>query len=450
MLELRTEGKTSRSDNEVSGTSGASFCVVNPHCLENIVRLSEASEVKASIDIVDERGVKLWPCGAPLSRALHERMQRRRLRQPLEASLEIENGVSMDRVIDDGLALIEQNPALEALAGQKGVPDMLRGLRSMALPGPLRLLLTLVRELRPHDYAASLAAMIVSTGLAHHAGFSKCDAGHLILAALVADIGEMYINPEYLDGARKLSPDEWKHVVWHPCLGEGFLKEFARFPAAVSDGVLHHHERFGGHGYPFQVTGEHLGMLHTLLGAADTVAAIIMRGGAGIADRVSATLHILPGEFPAPAVNFVTKMLAGLDEASSYCQGGGIAESIQPELERLCVAKCEAMNLVRGRHSLSVTNAADLALGLLLRIDQSLGAMAVYDFLRREAPEDKPAIMSKIRMIPDEISWRLRNLARNVYLEAGQSGNSLDLAALAGLVALLDPIPAAENQEPIS
>jgi hypothetical protein len=44
----------------------------------------------------------------------------------------------------------------------------------------------------------------------------------------------------------------------------------------------------------------------------------------------------------------------------------------------------------------------------------------------------------------------LRNLARNVYLDAGQSGNSQDLAALADLVALLDPIPAAENQETLS
>lgn len=52
-------------------------------------------------------------------------------------------------------------------------------------------------------------------------------------------------------------------------------------------------------------------------------------------------------------------------------------------------------------------------------------------------------------MIPDEISWRLRNLARNVYTEVGQSGNAQDLMALVKLVALLDPISARENQEPV-
>lgn len=446
MIELQTEGKMFRADYEVAGTSGASFCVVNPHYLENIVRLSDAFEIKVSTDIVDERGVTLWPRGAPVSSALRERISRRRLRQPLEMSLNIGDGVSMDSAISDCLALIERNQALEALAGQKGVQDMLRSLRSMTFPGPLRLLLTSVRERRPHDYAASLAAMIVSASVANHAGFGEHEAGSLILAALVNDIGEMYIDPKYLDGARALSPCEWKHVVWHPCVGEGFLKNFTRFPAAVKNGVLHHHERFGGHGYPFQVTGEHLGMLHTMLGAADTVAAIIMCGGAGLADRVSAALHIQPGEFPAPAVNFITKMLAGLDEALPDCQGSRIAESVLAELGRLSAAKREAMYLMRGGHRLTVTNAAGLALDVLLRIDQSLRATRAHDLTQREAPENDPAIMRKIRMIPDEISWRLRNLARTVYLYAGQSGNGQDLAALARLVGLLDPLSVATNQ----
>lgn len=448
MVEPESAGKMRRS--EVAGTSGTLFCVVNPHWLENILRLSEAFEIKASSDIVDDNGVKLWPCGAPVSHALHERMQKRRLRQPLEASLEIGNGVVMDRVISDGLALIGQNQALEALAGHKGLPDMLRSLRSMTLPGPLRLLLTSARELRRHDYDASLAAMIVAAGLAQRAGFSEGDAGSLILAALVNDVGEMYIDPEYLDSARELSPCEWKHVVWHPCVGQAFLTEFTRFPAAVNDGVLHHHERFDGHGYPFLVSGEHLGALHTMLGAADTVAAIIMRGGAGIADRVSLALRIVPGEFPAPTVNLVMKMLAGVGEESSHSQCGQFAESIRPHLERLRAAKHEAKKLSRGRHSLIVINAANLALNVLLRIDESLGATRVYDLLQLEVPENNPALMRKFRMVPDELSWRLRNLARNVHLQAGESGNLQDLTVLASLIAWLDPVPAVEKLEPAS
>ena len=441
MIEPRTEWGVISAQYEVAGTAGASFCEVNPHCLENIVHLSEAFEVNASSDIVDERGIKLWPRDVPISRALHERMQGRRLRQPLEVSLDIEDGVSMDSAIDDCLDLTEQTSALVTLAGQNGVQNMLRSLRTMTLPGPLRLLLTSARELRQHDYEASLAAMIVSAGLAHHAGFNERDAGHLMLAALVADIGEMYINPEYLDRTRNLAPSEWESIVWHPCVGEAFLREFTQFPAAVTDGVLHHHERFDGHGYPFQVSGERLGLRHTMLGTADTVAAIIMRGSAGLADRVLVALHILPGEFPPPVVKLITTMLDGREEKSSDCQGGGIAECILPELQRLRAAKREAVSLMHDEHGLTVINTAELALNLLLRIDRSLGAAKVYDLLQRKEPENDPAILSMIRTIPDELAWRLRNLARNVYLDAKQSGNLQDLTVLADLVALLDRIP---------
>lgn len=434
------------SDFEIASTSGASFGAVNPYLLDSIVRLSDVFEVTASSDIYDDKNITLWSVGAPVSRTLYERVHGQRLRHPLEASLEIGDGVSMSSAIRDCLALIERHQALKALAGRRAVLDMLNGLRSMALPEPLRLLLTSARELRPRDYEGSLAAMIVSAGLARHAGFSERDAGHLMLAALVADIGEMYINPELLDGTRELRHWEWQTIAWHPCVGEEFLKEFTRFPAAVTDGVLRHHERFDGHGYPFQVRGERLGVTHTMLGAADTVAAIVMRGGAGLADRVSVALHILPGEFPPPVVRLVTNMLEDLDETQPYRRSGEIAECILPELERLRAAKHEAMNLMEDEHGLAVNNAAEMALNLLLRIDQSLGAARVHDLLRRRTPEDDPTIVSMIRMIPDEIAWRLRHLARNVYLDAEQSGNPQDLAALANLLALLAPMPAAANR----
>ena len=58
-----------------SGTQSAAeaFCTVNAHCLENIVRLSDDMEVLASHDIVDDRGIKLWAKGKPVSRALQEK-----------------------------------------------------------------------------------------------------------------------------------------------------------------------------------------------------------------------------------------------------------------------------------------------------------------------------------------------------------------------------------------
>ena len=107
------------------------------------------------------------------------------------------------------------------------------------------------------------------------------------------------------------------------------------------------------------------------------------------------------------------------------------------------------MSLLRGEHSLTVVNAADQALDIFRRINRGLQAMGVHDFRQFEVSEDDLVSTGKIRPISDEISWRLRNLARNLLLDIELSGNSQDLATLAGLVTLLEQMPAAANQEPV-
>ena len=187
-----------RGEREIA-ESGKEFCAVNPHCLEEIVCLSDNMAVRASDDILDDRGTKLWAKGAPVSRALQEKMLRRRLQKPLEVSLDVDGGVTLESVVSDCLDLMKENPALEALGGAAGARAILRGARDMALPGPLKLLLTSTRENRKSSYNVGLAEMIISAGLAYGIGLGEQDAGKLILAALVHDIGEMYINPEYLE-----------------------------------------------------------------------------------------------------------------------------------------------------------------------------------------------------------------------------------------------------------
>lgn len=454
-VDFRSERSVFQSESEVAGTTGISFCAVNRHSLEAIVRLSERFDIRATRDVVDAQGVTLWRCGTRVSHAWRERLLGRRLRTPLEASLGVDAGMSISLIVEDSRALITEIPILAALTRAAGnaLDDALNALQTVNIPAPLGLLLTTLRTLRPRDYRASLATLIVATVLTHRAGLSAHESEHIVLAALLADIGEMFIDPDILDRNRKLGPSEWKSVTRHPVLGAEFLKAFTPFPASVTDGVLRHHERFNGRGYPFQVSGEHLGLRHTVLGAADTVAAIAMRSATNRVNRVLVAIHILPGEFPIPVAKFVTKMFTGLDGLS--CGGGSGDEdgaqraSFAAQLERLRAAKREATRLVHG-HGRTVANTADQALNVLLCIEQSLGATRVYELLQHGKLEDNPAIMDMIGAIPDEISWRLSSLARTVYLEAAQSSGARDLSVLGKLIALLDPVSAPTQEAPVS
>ncbi len=426
---------------KIAGDSKDSFCAVNEYCLESIVRLSDDMEVMASSDIYDDRGIKLWAKGKPVSRSLQEKMLLRRLQKPLEVSLDVERGATMESIVGDCFEIMKNKPALDALGSVPGAKGMLRGVRSMQLPAPLKLLLTSAREHKKHSYESSLAGMIICSGLAHGVGLNDHDASQLILSALVHDIGEMYINPEYLNGSRQLQPGEWKHVASHPCVGQAFLKEFTNFPKAVADCVLHHHERMDGSGYPFQLPGTGMSALGKLLCVADSACAIVMRGGSGLSERVSVALRIVPEEFPRAAVSCLTKALAHIKDDGAPQQSGSFSERVLPTLQQLRAARLMAETLVQGGFTSHATNAGQYALEAIRSIDKSLRATGVYELSQLEVLESDPAIMGEVCLVLNEVGWRLRNLARNIYLRTEQGGNANDLAIIADLVSALNEKP---------
>ena len=352
----------------------------------------------------------------------------------------------LEQIVDDCLALIGQNPCLEAIGGAKLARKTLQEVGRQRLPEPLKLVLTSARAHRPQGYQASMAAMIVSAGIGCHAGLSEYDTQHLVLGALLHDIGEMYVNPEYLDDARVLRPEEWEHVVWHPCISHSFLQEFATFPAAINNSVLQHHERPDGHGYPFRLARDQIGFLGALLGTADTVAAIIMQAKDDVAGRVSTALRLLPGEFPAAAITPIERALANVDGETAAPAPGRFADCLLPDLQRLRTARREAASLLCGGHGLAVLGAADLSLDLLLRIDQSLRATGVYDLSQLDTFERNPVLVHRMRQILDEVDWRLRNLSRSICLHVRQVGNTHDQAVLARLIARLTALPGSAQE----
>ena len=66
----------------------------NPHALAAIVAASAKRNIVASEDIYDERGVKLWARGQPVSETLQQRLLERKLKQPLETTLQAADGVN--------------------------------------------------------------------------------------------------------------------------------------------------------------------------------------------------------------------------------------------------------------------------------------------------------------------------------------------------------------------
>jgi HD-GYP domain-containing protein (c-di-GMP phosphodiesterase class II) len=89
------------------------------------------------------------------------------------------------------------------------------------------------------------------------------------VAALLHDVGKVFISPEILNKNGPLTEVEWEIMKRHP------LSSLAMFlgtdlPEFVKKAALQHHEDFNGHGYPLGLNGPHISILARVLRIIDT------------------------------------------------------------------------------------------------------------------------------------------------------------------------------------
>jgi len=90
----------------------------------------------------------------------------------------------------------------------------------------------------------------------------------LYLAGLLHDIGKIGIDEAVLRKKDKLTEQELDHIRAHPSIGAGILREIKQMRDIVP-GVLCHHERVDGKGYPNGLVGEQIPLIGRIVGLAD-------------------------------------------------------------------------------------------------------------------------------------------------------------------------------------
>jgi diguanylate cyclase (GGDEF)-like protein len=88
------------------------------------------------------------------------------------------------------------------------------------------------------------------------------------VAALLHDVGKVAVPDHILDKPAALTSAEWRSVVQHPRIGQVILEHAAALRDAVPI-ILHHHERFGGHGYPYGLRANEIPLGARIVAIAD-------------------------------------------------------------------------------------------------------------------------------------------------------------------------------------
>ncbi len=137
------------------------------------------------------------------------------------------------------------------------------------LVGLTRSLASAVDAKDPYTYGHSERVARIAIELGRELGLVGDDLSDLYLAGLLHDVGKIGIRDDVLGKHGPLTSEEHEHMKQHPVIGHSILKDL-RQVSNLLPGVLHHHERWDGKGYPHGLAAEAIPRLARILAVADS------------------------------------------------------------------------------------------------------------------------------------------------------------------------------------
>ena len=121
-----------------------------------------------------------------------------------------------------------------------------------------------------HSVNVGILSGVIGVALEFKEGFLK----HLITAAMLHDIGKKFLSIDLLNKTEEITETEYDILKTHSEIGYNFVKDALSISSHVKSGILQHHERFDGTGYPLGKSGKDIPLISRIIGVADAYDAI--------------------------------------------------------------------------------------------------------------------------------------------------------------------------------
>lgn len=126
-------------------------------------------------------------------------------------------------------------------------------------------------EKKYHKKDACLPDM--TTGIAARLGIGEEERRSILFASVLYDLGLVLLEESILNKKGKLLPAEENTLKIHPYTTVGLLDSF-EFSEDIKRGILHHHERYDGTGYPDGLRGDEIPLISRILSVVDAFCAM--------------------------------------------------------------------------------------------------------------------------------------------------------------------------------
>lgn len=134
-----------------------------------------------------------------------------------------------------------------------------------------------ITDLKSYDeytYHHSLSVAVLSIAIGQHLGFSKQRQRQIGLTAMMHDIGKTAVPLEIINKTSRLDDDEFAIIKSHSPAGYDYLKKTAIKDDELLKGVLYHHEKLDGTGYPHGISGDQIPLFSKIISVADVYDAL--------------------------------------------------------------------------------------------------------------------------------------------------------------------------------
>jgi len=401
--------------------SSSTKSTVNVHYLDHVMTVAEERQVEATEDIYAENGMKLIAKGYAINRSMRERLIAHKLIKPLEDCMAVSDGVTGARCADLAEQLIDSHAVLRAMCTSANGVNPVKLLRDSTFAGRLQTLLTVYTEHQAGKLAHAVSVCMLTLNLAQRMLPGDTDAlDVLLVAALSHDVGELYIDPIYLQSQASLGPKAWRHIAAHPVIAHGLLKELNGLARPASALILDHHERLDGFGYPHGRRAGEVSEQAQTLAVAEMLAGMLDKGG-GMLQQADIAVKLIHGEFSRPMIDAISGLFKACKVADAVADSDtliGVLTGARALGQRLqCILRVQDNYwplFERASPPFKVQwHQARARFESILRAWSSTGLDVQPDgaWLQQEPL----ALQREVAIILKEINWRLGELERELH-----------------------------------
>jgi len=165
---------------------------------------------------------------------------------------------------------------IDSLEGTNAGRTILEMIEREGRNNKMVLLLRSLKEYDEYTFDHSVNVAIISTAIARRLGYGEDEAGSVGMAALMHDMGKIYVPRDIIHKSGQLTPREWLSVKRHPIDGERILREEGA-DYLTRRVAYEHHMRFDRKGYPMPRDDEQCLEVSHIVRIADSYDALTTR-----------------------------------------------------------------------------------------------------------------------------------------------------------------------------